>query len=238
MTECIQPILDRSQAWQLLALAFAHPVPELYEQLADGRFPEAFDRALACGYGDSIGLPRATTSFREFEAQYIALFDMGPKGRALVPLCAGGYESLLGGEGRPRLMLQYAGFYRHFGLRTHEGGVEQEMPDHLTCQLECLAWLGHLEGHALGRDDELRGYRQARHDFIVRLLEPQCRLLAPRLSATCEERGYDPLFAALGNALERLWALDLAHLQSTLDAAAPSPPIASVGSVSAQHLWG
>lgn len=238
MTEFIQPILDRSQAWQLLALAFAHPVPELYEQLADGRFPDAFDRALAGGYEDPVGLPRAATDFREFEAQYIALFDMGPKGKPLVPLNAGGYESLLGGEGRPRLMLQYAGFYRHFGLKVREGGVEHEMPDHLTCQLECLAWLGHLEGRALGRDDETHGYRQARHDFIVRLLEPQCRLLVPRLSATCEERGYDPLFAALGNALGHLCTLDRAYLRSTLDAAAPRHPTPSVASVPAHHLWG
>lgn len=238
MTDHTQPMQDRSRVWQLLALAFAHPLSELHEQLADGRFQDALDQAIAGAFAcDSTRLPLASTSFREFEAQYIALFDIGPKGRPLVPLCAGGYGSLLGGEGRPRLMLQYARFYGHFGLKTRDGDAEHEMPDHLTCQLECLAWLNHLELRALGRDEPMHGYRQARHDFIARLLGPQCRVLVPQLSQVCAQRGYDPLFAALGEALDQIQAIDLGHLRSTLDAVAPSPP-PQVASEQAQILWG
>lgn len=230
---------DRSRVWQLLALAFAHPLPELHQQLADGRFQSALDQAIAGAFGGaSANLPLASTSFRDFEAQYITLFDIGPKGRPLVPLCAGGYESLLGGQGRPRLMLQYARFYGHFGLKTPDGDAEHEMPDHLTCQLECLAWLSHLEGRAVGRGEQTQGYRQAQDDFITRLLRPQCRILVSRLSQNCAQRGYDLLFAALGEALEQVLALYLGDSRTTHDLAAPSPLSQSMASGQAQNLWG
>jgi DMSO reductase family type II enzyme chaperone len=238
MTDSIQAMQDRSRVWQLLALAFAHPLPELQEQFADGRYQDALDQALAGAFGAAAALPRPRVGLREFEAQYITLFDVGPKGRPLVPLCAGGYDSLLGGEGRPRLMLQYARFYSHFGLHTRDGDAEHEMPDHLCCQLECLAWLSHLEQHAFGRGEQTQGYRQARFDFITRLLVPQCRLLVPRLSQVCAQQGFDPLFAALGAVLNQVQALDLEYLRSTLDAAAPSLPPRPVVSEQAQNLWG
>jgi DMSO reductase family type II enzyme chaperone len=234
----IDAVQDRARVWQLLALAFAHPIAELHEQMADGRFQGALDQAIRGAYGTTLALPRTTLDLRLFESQYIRLFDIGPKGRPLVPLCAGGYDSLLGGEGRPQLMLQYARFYGHFGLRTLDGDAEHELPDHLTCQLECLAWLSHLEGRSLNQGESAQGYRQARHDFIDRLLGPQCRLMVPQLSTVCAARGFDPFFAALGAALDQVQARDLEQLRSTLDAVAANPPPPSVASGQAQNLWG
>jgi len=238
MTDSIPQMQDRSRAWQLLSLAFAHPLPELHEQLADGRFQEALGQAVAGGYGAETELPRARAGLQEFEAQYIRLFDIGPKGQPLAPLCAGAYERLLRGKGRPWLMLQYAHFYAHFGLAARNGGTEHELPDHLTCQLECLAWLSHLEQRACERGEPMQGYRQARHDFINRLLAPQCRLLVPQLSRACSQQDFDPLFAALGAALDQLQALDLEFLRSKLDAVAASPPQRIQASEQPQNLWG
>ncbi|MGB5831397.1 MAG: molecular chaperone TorD family protein [Thiohalocapsa sp.] len=245
MTDQIRRAQARSRTWQLLSLAFAHPVAELHPQFADGRFAQAFesaiDEALETGLGTSPGepaeLPSARVPFQEFEAQYITLFNTGPKGRPLVPLCAAGYSALLDGEPPPSLLLRYVQFYRHFGLKIRTGGEESELPDHLTCQLECLAWLTHLETRSLAQGDSAKGYRQAQHDFIDRLLGPHCAQFAPRLARTVNERGYDPLFAALGKALDASQRRELADLQSTIGDEVQPPQTQSAPALT-QNLWG
>ncbi len=229
---------ERSRAWQLLSIAFAHPVPESFSQLADGRFQRAFEQTLAATHGLRSALPRVGVDAVEFEVQYINLFDTGPKGRPLVSLRASAYDALLAGEPVPRLMQKYARFYRHFGVQTRTDQGDVALPDHLTCQLDCLAWLAHLEGRAQVPWDAAEGYRRAQRDFLERLLGPHCRELAPRLSDTCRQRGFDPFFAALAEALEQLRALELKRLRSMLHADDPRPPAPVAVSGPTQHPWG
>jgi len=242
MTDTNEPRCDQSQersrAWQLLSIAFEHPTPELHEQLAEGRFQQAFEQTLARAQGVRLGLPPLGIDLVDFEAQYIALFDTGPKGRPLAPLRAGAYETLLAGEPAPRLMHKYAQFYRYFGVQARTGQGDTAMPDHLTCQLDCLAWLVHLEGRAQAPGNAAQSYRRAQRDFIERLLGPHCRELRERLSETCRQRGFDPFFAALADALERLQALELRLLRSMLHASGPRPPAPVAVSGPVQNLWG
>ncbi|NBC47190.1 MAG: hypothetical protein GVY22_04200 [Gammaproteobacteria bacterium] len=234
---CREGAWERSRAWQLLSIAFAHPVPEIHEQLTEGHFQQAFQQTLATVHGVRMALPPLSVDGVEFEAQYITLFDTGPKGRPLVSLRASAYETLLAGEPAPRLMQKYAQFYRHFGVQASAGHGDVALPDHLTCQLDCLVWLTHLEGRAQASRDAAGGYRRAQRDFVERLLGPHCREFAPRLSDACRQRGFDPFFAALAEALDQLQALELKFLRSTLPASDPRPP-APVAVRPAQNLWG
>jgi DMSO reductase family type II enzyme chaperone len=237
MTQEHEQILERSRAWQLLSIAFAHPVPELHAMLADRRFQQALEEALAMAHGVRIGLPSLGVDFQDFEAQYIALFDTGSKGRPLAPLRASAYDVLLAGEPAPRLMLKYAQFYKHFGVQAGTSQGDNILADHLTCQLDCLAWLTHLESRAGPQNDAATGYRRAQGDFIAGLLGPHCRELTPRLSDACSEQGFDPFFAALGEALDRLQTLELECLGSAVTASVSRPPMGVAVAGPTQNLW-
>ncbi len=237
MTDTNERVWQRSRAWQLLSIVFAHPVPEIHPLLVDRRFQQAFEQALAIAHGVHIGLPRLGVEFRDFEAQYITLFDTGPKGRPLAPLRAGVYEALQSGEPVSHLMLKYARFYQHFGVQARTGYGDNALPDHLTCQLDGLAWLTHLEGRATASDQAAEDYRRAQRDFIARLLKPHCDLFVPQLCGACQEHGFDPFFAALGEALKRLHTLELEFLESTLQPSAAMPPVQVAVAGPAQNLW-
>ncbi|MBK1650260.1 molecular chaperone TorD family protein [Rhabdochromatium marinum] len=237
MTQDHEQIVERSRAWQLLSIAFAHPVPELHGLLADRRFQQAFEEALAMAHGVRIGLPSLSVDFQDFEAQYITLFDTGSKGRPLAPLRASAYDVLLAGEPVPRLMLKYAQFYKHFGVQARTGQGDNALADHLTCQLDCLAWLTHLEARAGAQSDAEAGYRRAQGDFITRLLGPHCGEFVPRLSDACAEQGFDPVFAALGEALERLQTLELERFGSAGNLSVSRPPMGVAVAGPTQNLW-
>jgi DMSO reductase family type II enzyme chaperone len=226
-----------SALYQLLSMAFSHPIAPLSAQMADGRFQDAYDAHLATVFGRRAGLPRLASSPAAFEASYIELFETGAGGRPAVPMCAGEYEAILAGRARPTVLLQYVQFYRNFGLKVRSRGEDNELPDHLTCQLELMAWLRHLEALAHERNRDVAGYRDAQRDFIERLAGPFVTLFVKRLASEAAHRGADPLLISLGTALADL----LERHRHELGAALPPPsrperqpePVTST-----QNLWG
>ena len=228
----------RSRVWQLLAMGFSHPLPELFVQMADGTFQSALMEAITTVHGNSpVVLAPVQCDFTTFEAQYIALFETGQKGRPAVPLCAGEYIDLLDGQPRPALMLKYAQFYRHFGLKVRDQGEDNELPDHLTCQLECLAWLAHLETQALSKNQTAEGYQRAQRDFIGKLLLRFSTGFDVLLTQECHQRGYQPLFPALSQTLCAFQQQTLFEFESLYGAttAAQIEPEAAVETE--QDLW-
>lgn len=227
----------RSALYQLLSMAFSHPIPALTAQMSDGRFQAAYDDHLAVVFGHRAGLPRLSVALVAFEATYIELFETGHSGRPAAPMCAGEYEAILAGRARPLLLLKFVQFYRCFGLRARTRGEDNELPDHLTCQLELMAWLCHLEAQALGRGDDAQGYRRAQRDFLEHLLGPFVTLFVARLAREASRRGADPLFAALGSALADL----VERHRHELGAALPAQPAVEGPrqlATSAANLWG
>jgi DMSO reductase family type II enzyme chaperone len=170
----------RSRGYQLLALAFIHPQPEFYAGIADGSYRRALADTLAALRHDGEAMAAPPIPFAEYESGYIAVFVAGPRGRPLVPLNAGEYETLRHGRSRPEQMLEYLRCYRHFGVRLNADAEANELPDHLSCQLELMAWLAHLEART--RDAALKlGYQRAQRDFGARLLRPMVREMGERL---------------------------------------------------------
>jgi len=196
----------RSRLFQLLAWGFAYPIPDLVAELQNGGFAGAVADAHRRAFGHGVGLPRCTTDFATWETQYVELFDVGAKGAPAASLCAGDVEELLAGRGRPEFLLEFIRWYSHFGLRLRQEPEVRELPDHLTCQLEFLAWLAHLEAGATPGSESAGGYRLAQLDFCRRCLAPFVSRLAAAVAREVERRGCDRLFAALPDA-----ALAAAH---------------------------
>jgi len=219
-------------------MAFSHPVPELHAQLVDGRFGQAVDDALYTAYGNRTGMPVARSDYVTFEAQYIDLFAVGHRGRPAVPLCAGEYIDLLDGKPRPALLLQYSRFYRHFGVRTRDRGDDGELPDHLTCQLQFMAWMTHLEAKAIAEHKTAGGYQRAQRDFLVELMVDFCKGMGARLEAERCLRGCDPLFAALASALSGFLSQNRIELESIQGTRAQTLAESEATAPIAQNLWG
>lgn len=159
--------------YQLAAVAFGHPLPELQQALADGSFHTAFHTAWRQITGREWPRCPASADFAALESGYIDTFVHGRSGKPRVPLLAGEYEHLLGGQSRPVFMLNVQAFYRHFGLRAATGDEgRSEEPDHLVDMLEFMAVLSHLEARALAGRTDPAAYRRAQRDFLHRYLVP------------------------------------------------------------------
>lgn len=128
------------RAYSLLAAAFRHPRPDLFEVLREGGFSAELALALdELGLG---GLPEAgeaagaaarmTDSFETFEAEYIEAIDLADARRGASPYAAS-YVSAPPAE----VLIQLKAQYGAFGLRV---GPE-ERPDHASAELEFLAHL-------------------------------------------------------------------------------------------------
>ena len=237
MTDPVTRCRARSAGYQLLSIAFAHPIPEITAQLEDGRFQSAFAGHMETVFGRIPPLPRLTLAPSSFGSAYIALFERGTRGRPPVPLCTGEYMQLLDGRPRPEVLLDHVRFYRHFGLKVRGHGEDNELPDHLCCQLEAMAWLGELEARARREGKRTGGLERAQADFLDKLLIPFLDRFVPTLELEVSRHGGDPLFAALGGAAASL-ATWHAH---ELGAALPAPPVHALADkplTEEQNLWG
>lgn len=179
---------ERAQAsatvYRLAAAALGHPVPELQQAFADGRFHESFNSAWYGVTGREWPRSVASADFTALEAGYISIFLHGRRGQPRVHLLAGDYEALLAGLSRPVFMLNIQAFYKHFGLRaaTADEGRNEE-PDHLVTMLEFMAVLHHLEAQALESGTDPTAYRRAQRDFLQRYLLPLLEAIYKNVAA-------------------------------------------------------
>ncbi len=191
------PASARSRLYQLLAWGLTYPVPELVEAMRSGQYADAIAEAHLEAFSCSMSLPRFETDLAAWEAEYATLFDVGARGKPAVSLNSGDDEELLDGRSRPEFLLEFVQWYSHFGLRLRREEDVRELPDHLTCQLEFLAWLAHLESGADPNGEIGIGYRRAQLDFCERCLEPFAMHLTSAVATEVERRGLDPFMVAL-----------------------------------------
>lgn len=228
----------RSRMFQLLALGFAHPVAEFYQLLTDGSYARALTSSSAGAVGCHCYLPPQQGTFAEFEADYIHLFQMGRGGKPIIALTAGDHKELNNEQGRPEFLLQYTAWYKHFGLKMNEDEGANELPDHLVCQLELMAWLSHLEDSAAQEPALQQGYQSAQRDFLQRHLQVFLELLVTELQRAAERPHGSPFHLALA-----ALALELTDgLQQSLDELADSSSQTYVpgdsNQIAAVNLWG
>jgi len=228
----------RSRMFQLQALGFTHPVKEFHDLLADNSYAQALAESCAKITADSCQLPSLQAGFAGFEADYIHIFQMGRGGKPIIALTAGDHKSLNNEQGRPEFMLVYTGWYKHFGLKINEDPNANELPDHLVCQLEFMAWLSHLENSA--RDDEtlVRGYQNAQRDFLLRHLQPFLALLTAELQNAAERPRGSTFHLALATLTLETTNTLLQQLDATLEGGGEANTTNETDQIAAVNLWG
>ena len=197
---------NRSRLYVLLADGLRFPSPEFHGLVRDGAYRNSI-RALAASLpyrltiaGDTLV---ASNGYVDLQAEYIRLFDVGPKGRPPCTLYEGEYRS----GARMQVMEELVRFYDHFGLSLST--EDRELPDHLSVELEFLHYLTFKEVAALGRGLDPGAYRRAEIDFLAR--HPTRWI--PSLRAKVAEQQGEPPFAALIGATDDFVRADLAYLR-------------------------
>jgi len=237
----------RSQLFQLLALGFMHPDAAFHRVLVDGSYTHALVQAASSAGCAGQFAHREASGFADFEAGYIHLFQMGRGGKPVVALTAGDHKEIAWAhgptegrpaEGRPEFLLQYTAWYRHFGLKINEDENANELPDHLACQLEFMAWLNHLEGNAAQDEVHRRGYQRAQMDFLQRHLLPFLETLVMELRRHSEQSPCCLFHLSLA-----IWALAatdtmLALLASSIALVNPTETDGDTDQIAAVNLWG
>ena len=228
---------SRSRLFVLLARGFGYPTREFFTQVDDGAYGRAVGDAYRAAFGEGPTPSLHVGDFESWETEYATLFDVGRRGRPLISLSAGDHDDLIDGRERPQFLLEYVRWYSHFGLKTHREASSRELPDHLTCQLEFMAWLTHLEATA-GDGEALRsGYRHAQFDFCQRLLRP----FVDRISVAAEHEvarlGFAPFFPEI--ALVALRAVELVVRDAEPSGRTVGPRSSGlVDDSEIQDLWG
>lgn len=171
----------RSRLLKILAIGYMHPVPEFHRLATDGNYQDAVIRLAADLLDRAPRFGKLRISMQDFEASYITIFTFGDPDIQSLEMNSGGHRQLPQGQSRRELMLNLVHWYRHFGLRPRLDPEDNELPDHLACQLEFLAWLAHLEANAMTRVSTAIGYRNAQRDFTRRFTLPRLALLARSL---------------------------------------------------------
>lgn len=224
--------------YQLAAAALGHPLPELHQAFADGRFHKTFNSAWYSITGREWPQCRASTDFATLEAGYIDMFLHGRRGEPRVYLLAGDYDHLRDGVTRPVFMLNIQAFYRHFDLRaaTADEGRNEE-PDHIVTMLEFMAVLHHLEAQALSKGGDPGPYRRAQRDFLQRYLVPLMETLYQEVTAQPGVELDPNLLCLIENFPYRLQQ-QLGELEVRVGQSAdPSVPVTEAPRTMAQNLW-
>lgn len=200
-----------SGLYQLHALAFAHPVNELHERVVDRSLQQSFDRNLGMVGLAPANLPAINTDFSTYEADYISFFQVGHGGHPPCSLYAGDYN--IGPGNRGEQLLQLSQFYKHFGLKLTEDEVERDQPDHLSCELEMMAYLAFRESEADDNGKDPIPYRLAQRDFLLHHLGEWVPIMAVRAQEAATSLELGPFLPALANALKDLVIWHRDHLR-------------------------
>jgi DMSO reductase family type II enzyme chaperone len=158
----------RSQMYRFLAESFRYPDKEFLNMARDSGFLESalailhdIPYEVAVEEGALSGRLLEGVSQDDFEAEFVRVFEAGPKG-PLCPLYEGHYAGNRMGN-----MEELVRFYNHFGLSVAEA-PERELPDHITTELEFLHYLAFKEVLALQRGEDPAPYCSAEIDFLKR----------------------------------------------------------------------
>lgn len=216
------PSTVRAKAYHLFALAFDHPIVEMHGAISSGEF-----RDTIWEIQEALSLPRSESlvigsDFRQFEADYISLFELGARGAPACSLQENDHTDITetdpmaeGGSGRNVLFQTLLRFYHHFGLRLTDSKEERRLPDHLCCQLEALAFLAFKESQMKNSEKNATSYQFAQRDFIQRHLGVWLPRLSKRLQARTMGTEAETFFAAISSSLLALVNAHSAEYQVT-----------------------
>lgn len=183
--------INRSRMYKLLAVAFSFPGKESQKTQAELW-------ALAKTLYPEMLLPIENTDMlsAEFESLYINILDGHDQKHACRP-----YESAWHGTDRSMQQWEVKKFYQMFGLGLNTDS--NEMPDHITNELEFMHYLTHLAVEAgqgrLGKNVKRQQYVHAQRDFLQRHLNRWI----PSFCNSLKEKIDSPFYCQLAEITER-----------------------------------
>ena len=155
--------VESTAAWATLydavSVAFGYPSQRLYDALSDGSFMQVIAEAASTVQGlaserqaldAAVAEVLAGRGLLDLETEYVSLFEINRRERPLHL-----YAHLYAPQNRDSitLMRRLQALYRDHGvaLKTGEGA---DHPDHLTVQLEFMAYLYHQLGRVLAGEQQ------------------------------------------------------------------------------------
>ena len=170
LTEFSNPAAEaaalRSLAYTSFAAVFDYPEAELLEAIRTGTLADKFRELLSAIDPKLIeavnwdALRDAGADGDELKVEFTRLFDVGGSS----PPCAL-YGGLYSGA-RMKTMEELVRFYNFFGLSMSES--PNELPDHITTQLEFLHFLTYQESGLAEEGADIADCRRAERDFVAR----------------------------------------------------------------------
>jgi len=206
-----------SELYQLAALAFAHPSPELHACLCDGTFQRQFQARCGLVRLHAQVPPVVQGPYERYEADYIALFHHGVPGRESVSLFETDY--LTSGASRGAHLAGLTRFFRACGLVLSRTEGSREQPDHLVCQLELMVYLTFRQAAGGPDSDSFQPCVEAQRDFLSHRLQRWVVPFARRTAQASVRIGADPFLPAMALALEALVTHHLGTVQTQRDSA-------------------
>mgnify|MGYP001615745211 CR=1 FL=1 len=182
----------RSSVYGLLAVGFAYPEREFFNDVASGRLADDLTAALTlCAVpstAETVAGLRSSLPFEDFEAAYLRAFETN----APTPSVSLYQASYVPGLAKSDLLLELKAFYSNFDLMVAPG--LHELEDKLTAELECMHFLAAKQAQT-GDDASLHPepYVLAQNDFLKRHLATWL----PRFSEAVEAQEVAPFFLAL-----------------------------------------
>jgi DMSO reductase family type II enzyme chaperone len=175
--------------YRFFAAAFGAPTRERFEWLQQPALRDALDQ-LASELGTGREFPEAGRyeQYEEYEAAYLALFDVGLPAPPL-PLVESGHNK---SQPAQQVALECALFYDVLGLRVNPAGYPL---DHLVTQLEFLSAVRYASQRS-GAREAGKDLARLERDFLDRHLLNWLPGLEEKLA-----REQPPLFWALGKLL-------------------------------------
>ena len=192
----VQPLIGEAILYKALSVAFAYPEGDTLASLNDATFAENLRDALARlphanGLGESLArftqaLTHAQLDFG-FAEEYTYLFMWGKS----VPPYESSYTNRTPAGNQE--LADVSGFYRAFGFDIANDA--QEMPDHISAELEFLAMLCAKEAYALEHawQEQAEVCRAARREFLAEHLNRWLPAFAERIHAKARAPFYPSL---------------------------------------------
>ncbi len=154
----------RAAMYQLLEQPFKFPDAGLTETFISGEWQ---DKLGHCAAQTGFDLPhesnpRLTTGTKEYEVEFISLFEVG-MGGAPCPLHSGHYE-----RDRMKAMEETLRFYRFFNYQPDRSA--DRFPDHINFELQFMALLAEADEEAATTGGDILSPLLAQRDFSIRHL--------------------------------------------------------------------
>jgi DMSO reductase family type II enzyme chaperone len=213
----LSPIAKRSFLYGVFAESFGYPKDELLQAISSGALKDRLCELLTDLYPEIVedvdwaALSDVGDKEDSLAAEYTRLFDVGVSG----PPCA-----LDGGiyhGPQMKNMEEVVRFYNHFGLTMT--AAMNEMPDHLTIELEFLHFLSYGEDELNKNSDDVADYQRGQRDFIARHPGRWIPLMREKL----EQAEPRPFFSVLVQLLNDFIAAELSRLEVIHGRASTAP---------------